>query len=83
MAIAPRKAKELYQLLDDPDLKQKFYNLIARADAEFLDEMNSTLIAYMRQKGIDLSMLDHAQAEKGFQLFFKKNRMAGEYIKLF
>lgn len=83
MAIAPRKPKELFQLLDNPDLKQKFYNLIARADAEFLDEMNTILITFLREKDIDLSMMDHASAEKGFQLFFRKNRMSGEYVKLF
>jgi hypothetical protein len=79
----PTKAKQLAALLDDGDLKQKIYNLIARHDAEFLQELNAALAGHMGQKLISLRSMEPKDIEKAFQIFFKKNRMAGDYIKTY
>lgn len=81
--LMPTKAKQLVNLLDDPDLKQKIYNLIARVDAEFLQELNAALAGHMGQKLISLQSMEPRDIEKAFTIFFKKNRMAGEYIKTY
>lgn len=81
--VSPVKAKQLVALLEDIDLKDKIRSLIARHDAEFLQELNSILAGYMSQNLINLQLMGPGQTEKAFQIFFKRNRMAGEYIKTY
>jgi len=84
MTSEPRSARDLVMLLDSsPDLKQKIYNLVTNTDASFLQELHSILGSHMAQKQITLEFMDGPDVERAFVEFFKKNRMSGEYLKLF
>ncbi len=83
MARAPRKAKELVQLLSDPDLRQTLYNLVAQHDSQVEDALNKAIGAHLAKAQITLDFLDHGEVTKAIQSFFKKSRLMGKYVKLY
>lgn len=81
--IAPRKPKELLRLLmTDPELLQAFYDLVAQADQLIKQKSDKALRETLRRKDIDLRLMSHRDVSSALNLFYRKARLAGQFVRM-
>jgi hypothetical protein len=81
--IAPRKAKELTHLMmDDPELKQAFYNLVSEADRLIEKKSLAALQAFLTRGDVDLRLLSHGDVTDAFNAFYREARLAGQFVRM-